>query len=126
QAMGAGDFRSDLYYRIADHSVRLPALREHADRAALVQGLWQRLGQGRQLENAALEALAGYPWPGNVRQLCSCLRTLVALSDPGELIRHAMLPAYLQATPAPVMPSTAEGLDAMTETAMREALRASH
>jgi len=73
-----------------------------------------------------LEALAGYPWPGNVRQLCSCLRTLVALSDPGELIRHAMLPAYLQATPAPVMPSTAEGLDAMTETAMREALRASH
>jgi len=126
QAMAAGDFRSDLYYRIADHSVRLPALREHAERAALVRGLWQRLGQGRELETTALEALAGYTWPGNVRQLCSCLRTLVALSDPGDVIRIGMLPAYLQAAPAPVMPSTAEGLEAMTETAMRDALRASH
>lgn len=126
QAMAAGEFRSDLYYRIADHSVRLPALREHADRAALVRGLWDRLGQGRQLEATALDALAGYTWPGNVRQLCSCLRTLVALSDPGEQIRHAMLPAYLQTVRAPVLPSTAGGLEAMTETAMRDALRASH
>lgn len=126
QAMAAGEFRSDLYYRIADHSVRLPALREHADRAALVRGLWDRLGQGRQLEAAALDALAGYTWPGNVRQLCSCLRTLVALSDPGEQIRHGMLPAYLQTVRAPVLPSTAGGLEAMTETAMRDALRASH
>ncbi|WP_421576028.1 sigma-54-dependent Fis family transcriptional regulator [Stenotrophomonas maltophilia] len=126
QAMDAGEFRSDLYYRIADHSVRLPAVREQADRAALVRGLWDRLGQGRQLEVAALDALAGYTWPGNVRQLCSCLRTLVALSDPGEQIRHGMLPAYLQTVRAPVLPSTAEGLEAMTETAMRDALRASH
>jgi transcriptional regulator of acetoin/glycerol metabolism len=126
QAMAAGDFRSDLYYRIADHSVRLPALREHAERAVLVRGLWDRLGQGRQLEAAALDALAGYSWPGNVRQLCSCLRTLVALSDPGEVIRHGMLPAYLQTAPALVRPSTAEGLEAMAETAMRDALRASN
>jgi transcriptional regulator of acetoin/glycerol metabolism len=126
QAMASGEFRSDLYYRIADHSVRLPALREHAERAALVRGLWDRLGQGRQLEAAALDALAGYTWPGNVRQLCSCLRTLVALSDPGEVIRHGMLPAYLQTAPAPALPSTTEGLEAMTETAMRDALRASN
>jgi transcriptional regulator of acetoin/glycerol metabolism len=126
QAMGAGEFRSDLYYRIADHILRLPAVREQADRTALVRGLWDRLGQGRQLEAAALDALAGYTWPGNVRQLCSCLRTLVALSDPGEQIRHGMLPAYLQTVRAPVLPSTAEGLEAMTETAMRDALRASH
>jgi transcriptional regulator of acetoin/glycerol metabolism len=126
QAMASGEFRSDLYYRIADHSVRLPALREHAERAALVRGLWDRLGQGRQLEAAALDALAGYTWPGNVRQLCSCLRTLVALSDPGEVIRHGMLPAYLQTAPALVRPSTAEGLEAMAETAMRDALRASN
>ncbi len=124
QAMATGDFRSDLYYRIADHSVRLPAVREHADRTALVRGLWERLGQGRQLDTPALDTLAGYTWPGNVRQLCACLRTLVALSDPGEVIRQGMLPAYLQAAPAPVMPSTAEGLVAMTETAMRDALRA--
>jgi transcriptional regulator of acetoin/glycerol metabolism len=126
QAMASGEFRSDLYYRIADHSVRLPALREHAERAALVRGLWDRLGQGRQLEPAALDALAGYTWPGNVRQLCSCLRTLVALSDPGEVIRHGMLPAYLQTAPALVRPSTAEGLEAMAETAMHDALRASN
>ena len=125
QAMAAGQFRSDLYYRIADHGVRLPALREHADRAALVRGLWDRLGQGRQLDAAALAALAAYGWPGNVRQLCSCLRTLVALSEPGEVIQRGMLPAYLQAPPAAAMPSIAEGLEAMEEAAMRAALRAS-
>lgn len=64
-------------------------------------------------------------WPGNVRQLCSCLRTLVALSEPGEAIQRGMLPAYLQAPPAAAMPSTAEGLEAMEEAAMRAALRAS-
>jgi transcriptional regulator of acetoin/glycerol metabolism len=37
-----------------------------------------------------------------------------------------MLPAYLQTAPALVRPSTAEGLEAMAETAMRDALRASN
>ena len=123
QAMAAGDFRSDLYYRIADHCVALPALREHADRATLVRGLWERLGQGRQLDAAAFAALAAHAWPGNLRQLCACLRTLVALSDPGSVIGVDGLPALVR-QPAPVLETPAAGLQAITLAAMRAALAA--
>lgn len=123
-AMQTGDFRSDLYYRIADHAVLLPPLREHPDRAALVAGLWTRLGQGRELDPAARAALAAHAWPGNVRQLCACLRTLVALSDPGDVIGVDALPAQVRhrAPPAPRPASAGDGLEAMTLAAMREAL----
>lgn len=126
-AMQAGDFRSDLYYRIADHAVLLPPLREHPDRAALVAGLWTRLGQGRELDPAARAALAAHAWPGNVRQLCACLRTLVALSDPGDVIGVDALPAQVRhpAPPAPLPASAGDGLEAMTLAAMREALAVS-
>jgi transcriptional regulator of acetoin/glycerol metabolism len=126
-AMQAGDFRSDLYYRIADHAVVLPPLREHPDRATLVAGLWARLGQGRELDTAARAALAAHAWPGNVRQLCACLRTLVALSDPGDVIGVDALPAQVRhrAPPAPLPASAGDGLEAMTLAAMREALAVS-
>jgi len=127
QAMQAGGFRSDLYYRIADHTVTLPPLREHADRPALVAGLWARLGQGRVLEPAAQAALAAHAWPGNVRQLCACLRTLVALSDPGEVIGLDALPAQVRMPAPAVAPARGvdAGLQAMTLAAMRDALAAS-
>ncbi|WP_313244811.1 sigma-54-dependent Fis family transcriptional regulator [Stenotrophomonas rhizophila] len=126
-AMQTGNFRSDLYYRIADHAVLLPPLREHPDRAALVAGLWTRLGQGRELDPAARAALAAHAWPGNVRQLCACLRTLVALSDPGDVIGVDALPAQVRhpAPPAPLPASAGDGLEAMTLAAMREALAVS-
>ena len=126
-AMQAGDFRSDLYYRIADHAVVLPPLREHPDRATLVAGLWARLGQGRELDTAARAALAAHAWPGNVRQLCACLRTLVALSDPGDVVGVDALPAQVRhrAPPAPLPASAGDGLEAMTLAAMREALAVS-
>ncbi len=124
QAMATGEFRSDLFYRIADHRVALPSLRALPDRSALVQGLWQRLGQGRRLDAPAAAALAAYTWPGNVRQLSACLRTLVALSDPGEVIVLASLPDYVRETPVAAPVAAASGLQAMTLAAMRDAVAA--
>ncbi|WP_434032069.1 sigma-54-dependent Fis family transcriptional regulator [[Pseudomonas] boreopolis] len=126
RAIAEGRFRADLYYRIADHVVRLPALRDHADRGALVQALWAQLAQGRRLSADALDALAGYGWPGNLRQLAACLRTLVALSDPGDTLGRDALPAYLatwRPAPSPALaPAEAGRLDALQEAAMRQAL----
>ncbi|MFT4248506.1 MAG: sigma-54-dependent Fis family transcriptional regulator [Pseudomonas sp.] len=122
QAIADGRFRADLYYRIADHVARLPALREHADRAALVQALWARLGQGRRLAPAALEALAGYAWPGNLRQLAACLRTLVALSDPGDTLERDALPAYVGVRGA-VAPATIAADDGRLESLQVSAMR---
>jgi len=95
EAMAEGRFRPDLYYRIAHHSVQIPALSVHPDRRALVQDLWVRVGQGRRLTDPALATLSAYPWPGNLRQLVACLRTLVALSDAGAVVDVDALPAYL-------------------------------
>jgi transcriptional regulator of acetoin/glycerol metabolism len=101
QAIAEGRFRADLYYRIAHHRVHMPALHEHHDRTQLVRDLWQRLGDGRRLSTVALQALANYHWPGNLRQLSACLRTLVALSDAGALVDVDALPDYLHiAAPA--------------------------
>ncbi|MBD7924209.1 sigma-54-dependent Fis family transcriptional regulator [Xanthomonas bonasiae] len=95
EAMAERRFRPDLYYRIAHHSVQIPALSVHPDRRGLVQELWARVGQGRRLTDAALATLSAYPWPGNLRQLVACLRTLVALSDAGAVVDVDALPAYL-------------------------------
>jgi len=130
QAVAEGRFRADLYYRIADHVVSLPALRDYQDRAALVEALWAPLAQGRVLEAGTRSLLEGHDWPGNLRQLQACLRTLVALSDPGERIAPARLPAHVRdgagaSTSALTDIATQGGaLQAMEEAAMRAAVQA--
>lgn len=124
-AMASGRFRADLYYRIAHHVVRMPALRDHADRRQLVLALWKRLGQGRRLTDAALDALAAYDWPGNLRQLNACLRILIALGEPDTDVDVDALPGYVRPrasdTGAPkAVPGT---LDGLAESAMRRALQ---
>ncbi|WP_312786833.1 sigma-54-dependent Fis family transcriptional regulator, partial [Stenotrophomonas indicatrix] len=91
QAVDAGRFRADLYYRIADHVVTLAPLRQHPDRAAVVDALWQQLGQGHALSSQARAALAAHAWPGNLRQLSACLRTLAALAEPGQPVSPQLL-----------------------------------
>jgi transcriptional regulator of acetoin/glycerol metabolism len=125
-----GAFRADLYYRIAPYRVRLPALRERPDRLALVQGLWARTdGPARHvhLSPACEAALAEADWPGNLRQLASCLRALAALAEPGEVLGPEDLPegvAPRPASPAPRRPPAAGPLDAIARDAMRAALAA--
>ena len=128
EAIGEGRFRADLYYRITHHMVRLPALRERADRGALVQALWRRIGGDRTLAADTLAVLAAYDWPGNARQLVACLRTLAALSEPGTALGVEALPAYLQERPTrpATVPSHAPDLPlgAVQESAMRAAVDA--
>ena len=131
QAVADGRFRADLYYRIADHVVHLPALRELDERGALLQALWAPMAQGRVLQAEVLELLQRQRWPGNLRQLQACLRTLVALSDPGELITAAHLPADLMSTPLSPQVTAADsacavrgGLRDIAEEVMRQALQA--
>ncbi|MGE6331548.1 sigma-54-dependent Fis family transcriptional regulator [Stenotrophomonas sp. NPDC077659] len=127
QAVAEGCFRADLYYRIADHVVHLPALRELDERGALLQALWAPMAQGRVLQAEVLDVLQKQRWPGNLRQLQACLRTLVTLSDPGEQISLAHLPAeLLKAPPAPVAAANPAqgGLRDIAEDVMRQALQA--
>ncbi|WP_440105965.1 sigma-54-dependent Fis family transcriptional regulator [Acidovorax sp. BL-A-41-H1] len=90
QAAEQGRFRTDLYYRINGLTVQLPALRERTDFAALVLRLLadlaaeQGLPADVQVAPDLLARLAAYPWPGNLRQLASVLRTACAMLGEGE------------------------------------------
>lgn len=80
--VAAGEFRSDLYYRINGLAVQLPALRERQDLGRLISLILQ-VEQSPHIEiSAEVMALFGrHPWPGNVRQLHNVLRTALALAD---------------------------------------------
>ena len=95
-----GSFREDLYYRLNGLEVGLPPLRERADKAQLLDVLLAEEA-GRQtisLEPAARQALLAFAWPGNVRQLRTVLRTVVALCDNGR-VGLADLPAPVRQAP---------------------------
>ncbi|MBD9443958.1 sigma-54-dependent Fis family transcriptional regulator [Pseudomonas sp. PDM04] len=80
-------FREDLFYRVNGISVMLPALRERDDFAALVGRLLSRLEAPTVvLHDDLSRLLAGYHWPGNIRQLEMVLRTALAMREPGETV----------------------------------------
>jgi transcriptional regulator of acetoin/glycerol metabolism len=80
-------FREDLYYRINGISLRLPALRERDDLAALIERLLGKLGaSGVRLDADLRELFEQYDWPGNVRQLEMVLRAALAMREGDETL----------------------------------------
>ncbi|MFJ2367398.1 sigma-54-dependent Fis family transcriptional regulator [Pseudomonas sp. NPDC087697] len=78
-------FREDLFYRVNGISVMLPALRERDDFSELVNRLLGKLdAPAVKLKEDLSSLLAGYHWPGNIRQLEMVLRTALAMREPGE------------------------------------------
>jgi len=103
-AVARGEFRADLYYRIAQATLCLPALRDHQDPATLIRQLWHALGAEQipmWLHADLVEELSGMPWPGNMRQLVGLLRSLMALGEKSATLTHADLPANLRSSGAP-------------------------
>ncbi|MCA3555793.1 MAG: sigma-54-dependent Fis family transcriptional regulator [Aestuariivirga sp.] len=70
-----GRFREDLYFRLNGAMIALPPLRERSDLAWIVARLLERRGTGKPktLSMEALEVLAAYDWPGNIRELMNVL-----------------------------------------------------
>lgn len=94
--VAAGEFRSDLYYRINGLTVQLPALRERQDMSRLIQMILQ-IEQAPQvtLSDEVMAVFTAHPWPGNVRQLHNVLRTAVALADGGVIERQHLTQDFL-------------------------------
>ena len=109
-----GRFRHDLYYRINVIELRVPPLRERTgDLPQLAQAIIQRLaaGQGRappSLTGAAQSALAGYAFPGNVRELENILERTLALADGDSIDASDLhLPQAVARSAAAVVPPPA-------------------
>ncbi|HVF34519.1 MAG TPA: sigma-54 dependent transcriptional regulator [Candidatus Saccharimonadia bacterium] len=91
QLVEQGAFRQDLYYRINVIEVRVPPLRERReDIPVLAARYLDRIAPDWGIERpvlapAALEALASYDYPGNVRELENVLERAVALCERGVI-----------------------------------------
>jgi DNA-binding NtrC family response regulator len=78
-AVGEGQFRQDLFYRLAVVRVRIPALRERIeDIEPLARSFAEREGVG-ELEASVIEQLKHRSWPGNVRELRNTIQAYAAL-----------------------------------------------
>jgi transcriptional regulator of acetoin/glycerol metabolism len=92
--VASGGFRSDLYYRLDGITLTLPAVRERADRQALLRAVIASEHNGAaaiRIAEDAMKALVRYDWPGNIRQIRNVMRTALALCEDG-LVRLADLP----------------------------------
>jgi two-component system response regulator HydG len=92
-----GQLRTDLYYRLRVHILRVPPLRERTqDIPALLDHfchIAERAGQPSiaGITEAARDALCEYGWPGNVRELASVVRQLAVIA-PGRVVDVPDLP----------------------------------
>jgi formate hydrogenlyase transcriptional activator len=86
-AVAAGTFRADLYYRLNVFPIHMPALRERIDDIpSLVEHLIARcaakMGKDvRCVDDASLDRLVRYDWPGNIRELQNVLERAVILCE---------------------------------------------
>jgi sigma-54 dependent transcriptional regulator, flagellar regulatory protein len=111
EAIDAGTFREDLYYRLAVFPIETPPLRARIDDLAeLIDTLSARnLRAGREavrFSHGAMSALADYPWPGNVRELANLVERL-AILHPNGIIEASDLPARYRGNAVETEPFTA-------------------
>ena len=91
EAIAAGEFREDLYYRLNVVPVHAPPLRARKDdipelaRAFVARACADNGMRPKRLMDESLEQLARHDWPGNVRELKNACERLVILT-PGEQI----------------------------------------
>jgi len=103
QAVEAGRFRRDLYYRLNVLRLPMPSLRERgADIELLARHFLEQFRQhhpsrARGFSRHALDALSGFEWPGNVRELLNRVQRAAVIAEQ-ELISAADL--ELVATPS--------------------------
>jgi two-component system nitrogen regulation response regulator GlnG len=134
QAIRTGQFREDLFYRLAVVPIRLPPLRERMeDIEDLARHFLDRAQAdglpGKLLDLSAIEALRQHRWPGNVRELENLMRRLAAL-DPSETITGDSVrqglgepePAEPPAPGAPAAPAQDASLAAAVERRVRQSL----
>ncbi|WP_309663983.1 sigma-54 dependent transcriptional regulator [Tabrizicola sp.] len=106
EAVRAGQFREDLYYRLFVVPIHMPPLRDRGqDVIEIAEAALFRFAEeeGRAfygLDPGLRMLLPRLPWPGNVRQLLNVMRNVVVLNS-GGWVTEQMLPPGLDAAPSP-------------------------
>lgn len=88
----SGQFREDLYYRLAEIVVNIPALRQRSgDAALLAHAFVRRFAQEQNrgsvsLSEEAVKAIEAHSWPGNVRELENCMKRAVIMAEGAQIL----------------------------------------
>src|SRR6267142_2511182 len=128
-AVNAGDMREDLYYRLRVVPINVPALRERPEDIPLLADYflstyWVRHRRKGapfpRLTDAALRALCGYNWRGNVRELQNVIEHVAVVVEPGAEIR----PEDLHLTGDAAEPETGANPASLISTLLEESYHA--
>jgi DNA-binding NtrC family response regulator len=128
-AVRNGQFRPDLYSRLAVAQIKMPPLRERkTDIPLLVNAFLEKFsdprGNVRTISEDAMMHLTAYDWPGNVRELENAMERAVALGS-GPVLHVGDLPPNLQYGAPEKLPRSDElvSLEEMERRAILRALR---
>ena len=108
-AVAAGSFREDLYYRFNVIRIDLPPLRQRReDIPVMVDFFWERFtGQkGVKVAEDAMRRLIDYSWPGNVRELENVIERATVLGRDNEITLDCLPPNLVTGMSASVTPLT--------------------
>ena len=106
-AIAQHQFRTDLYYRLAVISIKLPPLRERReDIPVIVETLMERINQDfsrqepgflhKKISASAMEFVKKHPWPGNVRQLYNTFAQAAVMTDEPVIDRRDVADAVAE------------------------------
>ena len=133
RALASGEFRDDLYYRLAVITVELPPLRSRQEDIPLLVRHFLAKHGGAELaaSDVAMAHLVSYDWPGNVRELENAVQRMIVLRR-GSILEVEDLPVKvregagkeLTATPGRIVHLPAEGysLEALEREVVLQAL----
>lgn len=93
EAVKAGRFRQDLYYRLNGAQIHLPPLRKRSDKKQIIQHLLQReikniVGDEISICPKVIDLLNQHPWPGNIRQFINVVRATLYTAADSNITLH--------------------------------------
>lgn len=103
-AVAQGKFREDLYHRLNEFTINVPALKDRKADIPLFLDYFLNKANHELDKNVvgftteALERLLQYPWPGNLRELQNMVKRMVLLSPENEIAINLLPPAVLGAS----------------------------
>lgn len=104
RAVGTGRFRSDLFHRLAEYHISVPALRERIeDIQPLAEYFLAQHSDHAVFSSAALSVLRRYSWPGNIRELRNAVVSAVVSARNYEIAVEDLPPRVQGRRAAPVV-----------------------
>ena len=111
QAIAAGTFREDLYYRLNVFAIFVPPLRERKSDILLLADRFlekyaiEHSKSIRRIATPAIDILIAYHWPGNVRELENAIERAVLVCDGSVVYAHHLPPTLQTAEESGTLPS---------------------